>query len=103
MANEHAGAFDPADPATAALIEELKRRCRRADPGRGEDTAAHIDTLAAQWADAAQRCRDQRERLVYKGGIVTAATDACSTATRRGSRGYGPRSTTCAMSRTPPW
>lgn len=67
-ANEHAGAFDPADPATAALIEGLKQRCRRADPGRAADTAAHIDSLAAQWADTAQRCRDQRERLVYKGG-----------------------------------
>ncbi len=67
-ANEAAGGFDPADPATAALIEEFKHRCRRADPGRAADTAAHIDSLAAQWADAAQRCRDQRERLIYKGG-----------------------------------
>ena len=67
-ANDRAGAFDPADPAKAALIEELKRRCRRADPGRGEDTAAHIDSLAAQWADAAQRCRDQRERSGLQGG-----------------------------------
>jgi hypothetical protein len=67
-ANERAGDFDPANPATAALIEELKRRCRRADPGRAMDTAAHIDSLAAQWGDEVQRCRDQRERLVYKGG-----------------------------------
>ena len=67
-ANERAGAFDPADPATARLIEGLKVRCRRADPGRAEETAAHIDSLAAQWADAAERCRVQRERLVYRGG-----------------------------------
>ena len=67
-AKNRAGAFDPADPATAKLIEELKLRCRRADSGRGDDTAAHLDRLAALWADAAQRCRDQRERLVYHGG-----------------------------------
>jgi hypothetical protein len=67
-AREQAGAFDPTNPETEMLIEELKLRCRRADPERGDDTAAHLDRLAALWADAAQRCRDQRERLVYHGG-----------------------------------
>jgi superfamily II DNA/RNA helicase len=66
-ANETAGYFDPADPAIGKLVEELKLRCRRADVARAADTAAHIDALAAQWADAAQRCREQRERLVYQG------------------------------------
>jgi ATP-dependent helicase YprA (DUF1998 family) len=66
-ANEMAGYFDPRDPAIGKLVEELKLRCRRADVARGADTAAHIDALAAQWVDAAQRSREQRERLVYQG------------------------------------
>ncbi len=65
--NTAAGAFDPSDPATAKIIEELKLRCRRADPRRGNDTDRHLDDLARQWADAAQRAREQRERLVYAG------------------------------------
>jgi hypothetical protein len=66
-ANESAGDFVPADPAIAHLIEALKLRCRRADQGRGTDTANHIDALVAQWADAARRALDS-ERLVYHGG-----------------------------------
>ncbi len=66
-ANERAGDFDPTRPAVAQVIEELKRRCRRADPQRGDATVAHIDRLAAQWADAVLRCRTQRERLIYSG------------------------------------
>lgn len=66
-ANTAAGDFDPSDPATGKIIEELKLRCRRADEDRGDDTARHLDDLARQWADAAQRSQDQRERLVYSG------------------------------------
>ncbi len=66
-ANESAGGFDPADPAICHLIEALKLRCRRADQERGMDTANHIDSLVAQWADAARRSRGL-ERLIYHGG-----------------------------------
>ena len=62
-----AGDFDPSEPGTAKIIEELKLRCRRADKDRGDDTARHLDDLARQWADAAQRARTQLERLVYSG------------------------------------
>ncbi|MDJ0862814.1 MAG: helicase-related protein [Gammaproteobacteria bacterium] len=65
--NTAAGAFDPSDPATAKIIEELKLRCRRADRHRGNDTGRHLDDLARQWADAAQRAEEQNERLVYAG------------------------------------
>lgn len=65
--NTQASAFDPTDPATAKLIEELKLRCRRADPDRGDDSAEHLDDLVVQWVDAIQRARQQRERLVYSG------------------------------------
>ena len=66
-ANEHAGAFDPDRPEIARLIQELARRCRRADPSRGDETAAHLAELARQWADQAAAARAQRQRLVYAG------------------------------------
>ena len=68
-ANKSAAGFDPADPAIGHLVEELKRRCRRAaGKDRGADTEKHIDALVAQWADAARRAQDGREHLVYHGG-----------------------------------
>ncbi len=66
-ANEYAGAFDPDRPEIARLIQELARRCRRADPSRGDDTAGHLAELARQWADQAAAARAQRQRLVYAG------------------------------------
>lgn len=65
--NSAAGEFDSSDSATAKIIDELKMRCQRADPERGEEAARHLDELADQWADAVQRARQQRERLVYSG------------------------------------
>ncbi len=66
-ANEQAGSFDPDRPEVARLIQELARRCRRADPGRGDETAQHLDDLARQWADQAAMARAQHQRLVYAG------------------------------------
>jgi len=66
-ANARAQAFDPTMPETARLIEVLKRRCREADPQRGDETAAHIDRLVRQWTDAARRAADQKQALVYSG------------------------------------
>jgi hypothetical protein len=66
-ANERAQAFDPNEPETGKLIEELIARCRRADEDRGDETAAHIHRLVAQWADTARRAGEQRQRLVYSG------------------------------------
>ena len=66
-ANEQAGAFDPDRPEVARLIQELARRCQRADRGRGEETARHLTELARQWADQAAMARTQRQRLVYAG------------------------------------
>jgi len=66
-ANAAAGDFDPADPFVARIVDELARRCRRADPERSGATEQHLDSLVGQWAEAARRCREQRERLVYHG------------------------------------
>ncbi|MFB1488448.1 MULTISPECIES: helicase-related protein [unclassified Thiocapsa] len=66
-ANERAGGFDPDRPEIARLIQELERRCRRADPERGEATAQHLRELVRQWADQSTGARTQRQRLVYSG------------------------------------
>lgn len=66
-ANDQALAFDPDEPETGRLIEALIVRCRRADPGRGDETAAHLHRLVAQWADTAKRASEQQQRLVYAG------------------------------------
>jgi hypothetical protein len=66
-ANARARAFDPTRPETARLIEVLTRRCREADPQRGDETAAHIHRLVEQWAEAARRAAEQKQGLVYSG------------------------------------
>ncbi len=66
--NTSAGNFDQDAPEAKAVIEELKRRCKRAaaEPGQGRDTASHIDRLAGQWHDEARRCKDEKRQLVYQ-------------------------------------
>ncbi len=66
-ANERAQAFDPTHPETAKVIEELIRRTRKADPERGDQTAAHLRRLVAHWSDCARRATEQRQRLTYSG------------------------------------
>lgn len=65
--NDKAGNFNPDDPMTAKIIEELKVRCRRADRERADESARHLDELVEQWADAVQRAQQQLQRLVYSG------------------------------------
>ncbi len=66
-ANARARAFDPSRPEVARLIEVLIRRCRDADPRRGDETAAHVHLLVEQWADATRRAEEQKQGLVYSG------------------------------------
>jgi hypothetical protein len=66
-ANARAQAFDPERPETAKLLEILMQRCRAADPGRGEETTAHLRRLAQQWLEAAQRATEQKQGLIYSG------------------------------------
>ena len=66
--NASAGHFDQDAPEVRAVIEELKRRCKRAaaEPGQGRATASHIDRLVGQWHDEARRCEQERRQLGYQ-------------------------------------
>ena len=81
--NKSAGSFDRNRPEARAVIEELKRRCRRAASGGGVgietetgagadtgidqslETAAHLDRLAEEWHDEARRCELHKRQLAY--------------------------------------
>ena len=67
--NASAGSFDRSSPEVRAVIAELERRCERAaaDAGLGSATATHLDRLAGQWHDEAQRCEHERRQLNYGG------------------------------------
>ena len=64
-----AGSFDPNELEVRAVVGELKRRCERAaaDGKLGPDTGVHLDRLAAQWHDEAQRCERERRQLKFQG------------------------------------
>lgn len=64
-ANAAAGEFDKGGAGVRAVVEALKRRCRRADGDAAQDTAAHLDRLIDQWHDEAARCRRERRGLHY--------------------------------------
>lgn len=66
-ANRQAQAFDPGRPEVARLIEVLIKRCRDADPRRGDETADHVYRLVGQWAEATRRAEEQKQGLVYSG------------------------------------
>lgn len=66
-ANARAAAFDPSKLEVVTLIGVLSERCCQADPQRGGETAAHIQRLVHQWADAARRAKEQKQGLVYSG------------------------------------
>ena len=42
--------FDPSAPHISNLINMLENRCREADAGRGDATAAHLETLQNEWS-----------------------------------------------------
>ena len=66
--NGSAGDFDQSSPEVRAVIEELARRCERAADGAGQgpDTASHLERVAGQWHDEAQRCEHAKLRLKYE-------------------------------------
>ena len=66
--NKSAGAFDRGSPEVRAVIAELERRCERAATGTGQgpDVADHVDRLAREWHDEAQRCEEGSRQLNYE-------------------------------------
>ena len=64
-ANNAAGRFDKKDAQVKAVVETLKRRCRRADTDAADDTASHLDRLLGEWHDEAARCVRDKRGLQY--------------------------------------
>ena len=86
--NKSAGSFDRNRSEARAVIEELKRRCRRAASGNGAgvglgtetgtgtgagtetdqglETEAHLERLAEEWHDEARRCELHKRQLAYE-------------------------------------
>ncbi len=64
-ANAAAAWFDKGDARVRAVVDALKRRCRRADPDAADDTARHLDRLVDEWHDEATRCARERRGLQY--------------------------------------
>ena len=64
-ANAAAGRFDKGDAGVRAVVDALKRRCRRADPDAADDTARHLDLLVDEWHDEAALCERERRGLQY--------------------------------------
>ena len=64
-ANTAAGRLGKDDARVQAVVEALKRRCRRADADAADDTAAHLDRLVDEWHDEAARCKRERRGLQY--------------------------------------
>ena len=65
-ANAKAGRFDKDDSRVVAVLDALKKRCRRADAGLAEDTARHLDRLVDQWQDEALRCAREKRQMHYE-------------------------------------
>ncbi|GHU12581.1 DNA helicase [Betaproteobacteria bacterium] len=63
--NNKAGQFDSGDDYVKKVVEILKRRCKRADPQRATETAAHIERLVEQWHTEAVVCKESRRQLNY--------------------------------------
>ena len=63
--NSAAGRFDKNDAQVKAVVEALKRRCRRADADAANDTAGHLDRLVGEWHDEAARCVREKRGLQY--------------------------------------
>lgn len=66
LANDKAGQFNPDDDYVKVVVEKLKLRCKKADPIRAKETAAHIDLLVKQWSAEAMHCQTSKIQLNYQ-------------------------------------
>ena len=71
-ANAAAGRFRQDGAQVQAVVEALKRRCRRAAGDAADDTVRHLDRLVDEWHDEALRCRRGNRGLHYHCGDESA-------------------------------
>lgn len=64
--NDAAGEFDPSNNCVRQVIDELKARCRSADPERADETSIHLDALVKAWYQESRRCKALRVGLAYQ-------------------------------------
>ena len=65
-ANNQAGQFSSEHDYVKKIVEELKQRCKQADPQRAAETASHIDRLVEQWHAEAAHCQISKIQLNYQ-------------------------------------
>ncbi len=65
LPNGNAGKFNPDEDHLAKTIEELKKRCGRADPERASQTAMHIDKLVDEWKAEVALCKKRKRQINY--------------------------------------
>ena len=65
-ANKSAGSFCQDDPAVLQVLSGLKARIQRATPAGYAAVAKHVDELADEWHDVAQRCAENKVQLKYQ-------------------------------------
>jgi superfamily II DNA or RNA helicase len=66
LANDCAAKFDPENPQVKKVIQDLKRRCAKADPERKEAIDNHIDRLVGEWQAEIQSCGSQKRQLYFQ-------------------------------------
>jgi hypothetical protein len=65
-ANNQAGQFSSDHDYVKKIVEELKQRCKQADPHRAAETACHLDRLVEQWHAEAAHCQVSKIQLNYQ-------------------------------------
>ena len=65
-ANNQAGQFSSDHDYVKKIVEELKQRCKQADPQRAAETASHLDRLVEQWHTEAAHCQVSKIQLNYQ-------------------------------------
>ncbi|XOV89804.1 MAG: helicase-related protein [Pseudomonadota bacterium] len=66
LANNRAASFDPENAQVKKVIQDLKRRCSMADPGREDDISSHIDRLVDEWQAEIRSCALQKRQLSFQ-------------------------------------
>ncbi len=64
--NNQAGKFSSDHAYVKKIVEELKQRCKQADPQRTAEAASHLDQLVEQWHAEAAHCHVSKIQLNYQ-------------------------------------